>query len=187
MVLVLVLICAFEFTHRLFRRRLNKWIDRWNYTRAYNRCFHLQTIQRFILRRFLPLMLLGRLLQSVARQNRCHLLNINKRRMHISLRVRASMLTVNLYFIRLQIEKVVLNHLSIKHVWDLLRVLHYLVEKVVVASFIGCYLILLQVYRIFLIHLLAYQVWWLSWNVQRVKLLLLLLTSSYSEVVRRCI
>jgi len=86
--------------------------------------------------------------------------------MTIALCIRTSMLAINLYFVCLQIEKVVLDHLSVKHVWNLLCILYYFVKKVVVSGVIGSYFILLQTNRILLVYRFVYQVLWLSWNVQ---------------------
>lgn len=47
----------------------------------------------------------------------------------------STVLAVNLYFICLQVEKVVLNHLPVKHVRYLLRVFDDFVEEVVVSDF----------------------------------------------------
>lgn len=126
-------------------------------------------------------MLLSRLLQCMIGQHWGYLLNINERRMHITLCIcTSSVLTVNLYFICLQIEKVILDHLPVEHVWNLLSVFYNFVEKIIVSDFCISQFVLLQVHRlVFLPHLLIDQIWRLSWK----GLELLFLTCYYSKVI----
>lgn len=181
MVLLLLLhVITFKFTYCFLWRRLNKWIDRWNYTRTYNRCFHGHSIKSLILR-ILPLMLFSCLLQRIICLYRNHFLNINEWRMEVTFSVCTSVLTINLNFIRLQIEEVVLNHLPVKHVWNLFGIFNYFVEKVVVSGFCWCFFILLQINRILLVDWLVYQILWLSRNDHRLELLFL--TCSNSKVI----
>ena len=162
--ILMFLLQTFKFAYSLFRWRLNKRIDRWNYTRTYLLSFHFHSIQYlFILRRFLPLMLFSRFLQGIVSLHRRNLLDIYEWRMGIAFGICASVLTINLYFIRLQTEKVVLNHLSVKDVWNLFCIFYYFVKKIVVSGFSwGCF-ILLQINDIFIL-LLVYQILRLSWN-----------------------
>jgi len=126
-------------------------------------------------------MLFSCLLQRIICLYRNHFLNINKWRMEVALSVCTSVLTINLDFICLQIEEVVLNRLPVKHVWNLFCIFNYFVEKVVVSGVCWCFFILLQINRILLVDWLVYQILWLSRNYYRLELLFL--TCSNSKVV----
>ena len=125
-------------------------------------------------------MLLCCLLQGIICLHRSHLLNIDERRINIVLSICTSI--INLNFIRLQVEKVVLNHLSIKDIGNLFGIFDNFVKKVVVSGLCLCFLILLQIRRILLVNWLVNQVLWLSRNGNRLKLFTFL-TCSHSKVI----
>ena len=95
------------------------------------------------------------------------------------------MLTINLNLISLQIKEIVLNHLPIKHIWNLLCILHNFIKKIIISSLSLSKLVLLQIgCWVFQVRCLVDKVLWLSWSWKKLNRLVLLLScSTTSEIV----